>query len=79
MSANLKKDPITTIAGIIFVLISILMYMLPMFMQVSKDFTEKWYMPLVPLVVGVYLMRSPDSIIRFGNRAASKRLGKKDE
>lgn len=78
MSANLKKDPITTIAGIIFVIISILMYVLPMFMEVGKDFTEKWYVPLIPLIVGVYLMRSPDSIIRFGNRAAAKKIGKKE-
>jgi hypothetical protein len=69
---DLKENKITTIAGVIFLLISILMYVMPMFFEVKKDFTEKWYVPLIPMAIGVLLMRSPDTIVKGTGKAINK-------
>jgi hypothetical protein len=74
---NPSKNPITTIGGSIAILLALLMYALPMFMEVKKDFTEHWYIPLGMLCVGVLLVLSPDSIVRGANKAIDKGIDEK--
>jgi hypothetical protein len=75
-NANLTKSPITTISGAIMILLAIAMYGAPMFFEVKKDFTEHWYVPLGILVIGVLLVRSPDTIIT-GAKGVIKNYTKK--
>lgn len=60
---NPKQNPITTVFGILFLLVGLLIYSLPLFIEVKKDFTESWYTPLIPIGLGVILLFSPDSLV----------------
>ncbi len=71
-NANPKKNPITTVTGALFIVISLLMYALPMVMTVHKDFTDRWYIPLIPVAIGVLLIFSPDSIVTGANKTIDK-------
>lgn len=75
---NPKSNPITTITGGLFIVVSLLMYSLPMFMTVHKDFTDKWYIPLIPVGIGVLLLFSPDSIVRGADKTIDKFTDKKE-
>lgn len=61
---NPKQNPITTVFGILFILAGLLMYTLPIFIEVKKDFTEIWYVPLIPISIGFISLLSPDSIVK---------------
>lgn len=75
MSANLKKDPITTIAGAALLVLGL--YITYDSYQVDGFKTWKdFILPLGSIVTGVFLVRSPDSIVRLGNKAIDKKLGK---
>jgi hypothetical protein len=60
---NPKQNPITTIFGVLFILAGLLMYTLPLFIEVKKDFTESWYTPLIPVGLGFLSLLSPDSLV----------------
>ncbi len=73
MSANLKKDPITTIAGA--ALIALGLYIT--FDTYQADGFKTWkdfLLPFGSIVTGVFLVRSPDSIIRLGNKVIDKKI-----
>jgi uncharacterized membrane protein len=75
MSANLRKDPITTIAGAVLLVLGLYI----VFDSYQEDGFKTWkdfLLPLGSIVTGVILVRSPDTIIRWGNKAVDKKLGK---
>lgn len=76
---NPTKNPITTIPGLLFIILGFLMYALPMFFDLKKDFSEMWYAPLLVIGVGTLLIFSPDSIVRGANKAIDKVSGDKSE
>lgn len=49
------KPIINRVIGALLMLCSVAMYSLPMFIEVKKDFTDHWYVPLIPLAVGTLL------------------------
>ncbi len=69
---NPKKNPITTIPGLCFIMLGLLMYALPIFVEVKKDFTEIWWIPLLVITIGTVLIFSPDTIVRGANKAIDK-------
>lgn len=69
---NPKKNPITTIPGMLFIFLGLLMYALPMFMEVKKDFTEQWYIPPLVIAVGTVLIFSPDTIVRGADKTIDR-------
>lgn len=75
MSANLRKDPITTIAGA--ALLALGLYIT--YDSYQEDAFKTWkdfLLPLGSIVTGVFLVRSPDSIVRLTNKAVDKKLDK---
>jgi membrane protein CcdC involved in cytochrome C biogenesis len=71
-NVSVQKHPITTIPGLGFISLGFLMYALPMFMTVKKDFTEQWYIPLMVVILGVILIFSPDTLVKAGDKAIDK-------
>jgi multidrug efflux pump subunit AcrB len=71
-NVNLKKDPITTILGMLLVLAAVLVVLAPAFVDVKKDFTAMWWIPAIIGGVGVLLMLSPDTIVRGANKGIDK-------
>lgn len=78
-NSNPKKNPITSIPGMMFIFLGLLMYALPMFIEVKKDFTEVWYVPLLVITVGVVLIYSPDTLVRGANKVIDKQTGGNDK
>lgn len=69
---DFRQNPITTLAGILLILVSLFMMLVPFFMEVSNVYTEKWYIPLVIFTFGVVALRSPDTFITGANKAINK-------
>jgi len=60
-----RNYEITTAIGIICCILSVAMYALPMFIEVKKDFTDNWGVPLTFGLVGLGLIGIPDEL--FGS------------
>ena len=60
-----RNYEITTAIGIVCCILSITMYALPMFIDVKKDFTDNWGVPLTFGLVGLGLIGIPDEL--FGS------------
>jgi protein-S-isoprenylcysteine O-methyltransferase Ste14 len=71
-NANFKKDPITTVLGLILVLAAVAVVLAPAFVDVKKDFTTMWYIPAIIGGTGVLLILSPDTIIRGANKSIDR-------
>lgn len=71
-NVNLEKDKVTTILGLILVLSAVAVLLLPAFIDVKKDMTDIWYLPVGVGAVGVLLIISPDTIIRGANKGIDK-------
>ncbi len=76
---NPKINPVTTVLGFLFIVLGLLMYALPMFIEVKKDFTEVWYVPLLVITIGTVLIFSPDTLVRGANKAINKGTGANNE
>jgi len=74
-----RKTIVNKIFGIMLMLASVCMYTLPMFMEVKKDFTEQWYIPLIPLVLGWVLYSKPELFTSLSKDAIEKATNKKTE
>ena len=70
--AKEPKPLINRIIGGLLMFSCVLMYFLPLFMEVKKDFTEKWYVPLIPLGVGCLLFFRLDLVITTTSAIADK-------
>jgi len=82
-NANPKRNPMTTFPGIVFLLISAIMYVIkyivPAFVVLKAEIPYEWYTPLLPLVVGLLLMFINDTYFeRIFNRA-DRIVGKKTD
>jgi hypothetical protein len=61
----MKNSPITNTIGCILLLLGLLIYMLPVFIEVKKDYTvDAWYVPLILCVIGLSLILIPDKVVR---------------
>lgn len=69
---NPFTNPITTISGVLFILLGLFMYALPMVMVVHKDFTAVWWGPLIPIGVGALFVLSPESLVRGADKTIDK-------
>jgi uncharacterized membrane protein len=77
MSANLKKDPITTIAGA--ALLALALYItFDSYQNESFNTWKDFLLPLGSFVTGVFLVRSPDSIVKLTTKAVDKKISKGD-
>lgn len=80
---NPKHNPVTTGIGIIFMLISIIMwsikYILPAFMTLKEEIPYDWYLPLIPLAVGLILLFMTDDyfaqMFGIGKKIIEKKTG----
>lgn len=80
---NPKKNPVTSILGGIFILISSMMYVIkyivPGFFVLKSEIPYEWYSPLIPLGIGILLVFINDKYFeRIFNRA-DKIAGKKSD
>lgn len=79
--ADLKKnikDPITSTLGLILVLAAVVVLFAPVFVEVKKDLTSMWYLPVGIGFAGVLLIISPDTLVRGANKGIDKYTGKDD-
>lgn len=80
---NPKRNPVTTLLGGIFIIISagmyVVKYLVPAFVVLKQDIPYEWYGPIVPLVIGLVLVFMNDEYFaRIFNRA-DKVVGKKTD
>lgn len=73
-NANPKRNPITSILGSFFIIISGAMYtvkyMVPAFFVLKQEIPFEWYTPILPLLIGVILLFINDEYFaRIFNRA----------
>ncbi len=71
---NPKKNPVTSVLGGVFILISAVMfiikYIVPAFVILKQDIPFEWYGPVVPLAIGILLVFIDDAYFaRIFNRA----------
>lgn len=82
-NANPKRNPITSLLGGCFIVISGMMYVVkyivPAFVILKQDIPYEWYVPILPLLIGVILIFINDEYFaRIFNRA-DKVVGKKTD
>lgn len=70
-NANLKKDPITTIFGVIMISISIAMGV-GLFLDYTEYTHVKSIVTVSVLVVGILFLRSPDSLVVGAKKVIDK-------
>lgn len=73
-NVNPKRNPVTTILGALFMLVSLLMYgvkyIMPVFVVFKQDVPYEWWTPIIPLLIGVVLAFINDEYFaRIFNRA----------
>lgn len=73
------KDPVTTKLGLALVIPALIVLLAPVFVEVKKDLTDVWYIPVGILVLGVLLVVSPDTIVRGANKGVDKYMGDKSD
>ena len=71
---NPKKNPITSILGGVFIIISAVMfvvkYIVPAFVVLKQEIPYEWYGPIIPLAIGILLVFIDDNYFaRIFNRA----------
>lgn len=72
---NLAKL-IIFIIGVLFSLLGLVMYTLPLFIDVKKDFTEQWYLPLVLTTFGIVIAYDPNLLVSKFSKASDKIIEK---
>lgn len=82
-NANPKRNPVTTLLGSLFVIVSLGMYIVkywvPAFFQLKQEIPFEWYTPILPLLIGIVLLFINDEYFsRIFNRA-DKVVGKKTD
>lgn len=59
-NANPKRNPVTTVLGLVFILISaamlVVQYIVPVFFVLKQDIPYAWYTPFIPLGIGILLV-----------------------
>jgi len=70
-NANLKKDPITTIFGVIMISVSIAMG-IGLFLDYTEYTHVKSAVAILVMVVGILFLRSPDSLVVGAKKVINK-------
>lgn len=60
---NTKTKLVIFIAGIFFLFLGGLIYILPMITTVHKDYTNEWYVPILVSSFGLVLLWNPQVIV----------------
>lgn len=59
-NANPKRNPMTSWPGVLFILISagmfIVQYIVPVFFVLKQEIPYAWWVPIVPLGIGILLI-----------------------
>lgn len=78
-----KRNPVTTILGGLFIAISACMYvvkyLVPAFVVLKQDIPYEWYVPIIPLVIGLVLVFINDDYFAKIFSRADKVIGKKTD
>ena len=75
-NSSIKKNPITTIVGIVATLAGLGLYFVPFFRPVAPELIKMWYLPLIPTTVGLVLwFGMGDQVLQKALGIAEKRLG----
>jgi UDP-N-acetylmuramyl pentapeptide phosphotransferase/UDP-N-acetylglucosamine-1-phosphate transferase len=73
-NADPKRNPVTSLLGGVFIVISSLMYIVkyivPAFVVLKQEIPFEWYVPLIPLAIGILLVFiNDDYFAKIFNRA----------
>jgi UDP-N-acetylmuramyl pentapeptide phosphotransferase/UDP-N-acetylglucosamine-1-phosphate transferase len=73
-NADPKRNPVTSLLGGVFIVISSLMYIVkyivPAFVILKQEIPFEWYVPLIPLTIGILLVFiNDDYFAKIFNRA----------
>ena len=60
-NVNPKQNPITTIIGGVLIIVSLILFIVPVFVETVEE--VNWYMPTGIGVVGILLLLSPDTLL----------------
>lgn len=60
-NVSFRDNPITTTIGLLLIVISILLVVLPYFMELKED--VEWYIPAVMGAVGILFLLAPDKLV----------------
>jgi hypothetical protein len=60
-NVSFRDNPITTTIGLILIIISILLVVLPYFMELKED--VEWYIPAILGGVGILFLLAPDKLV----------------
>ena len=60
-NVSFKENPITTIIGLILIIVSVLLLVLPYFMELKED--VEWYIPAVIGAIGILFLLAPDKLV----------------
>lgn len=74
-----KKSIMNKIIGSILMATTCAMYIVPMFYPVKRDFTDVWYVPLIPLTAGMIMYFKPNLFITTSNTIIEKITNKKTQ
>lgn len=78
-NSSIKKNPITTIIGILATLAGLGLYFVPFFKEVDSELIKMWYLPLIPTTVGLVLwFGMGDQVLQKAIGIAENRLSKKE-
>lgn len=86
-NANPKRNPVTSVIGGVFLLISaamyIVKYIVPAFFVLKQEIPYEWYGPIIPLALGVLLAFLNDEyfarIFNRGDKILAKRTETADK
>jgi UDP-N-acetylmuramyl pentapeptide phosphotransferase/UDP-N-acetylglucosamine-1-phosphate transferase len=80
---NPKHNPVTTLLGGLFIIISAAMYVVkyivPAFLILKQDIPYDWWLPLIPLIIGLVLVFMTDEYFAKIFNRVDKIAGKKTD
>lgn len=82
-NADPKHNPVTTIMGGVFILISggmyIVKYIVPAFVVLKQEIPYDWYIPIIPILIGILLVFINDNYFAKIFSRADKVAAKKTD
>lgn len=82
-NANPKRNPMTSWPGVLFILISAVMfivqYIVPVFFVLKQEIPYSWWVPIIPLGIGILLVFINDQYFDRIFSRADKIAGKKTD
>ena len=82
-NANPKRNPMTSFLGGIFIMIGAMMYVVlyivPVFVVLKQEIPYEWYIPIIPIMIGVILVSINDQYFERIFSRADKVAAKKTD